>query len=69
VEVEVLPARLGLARISVVRGQGKLEGVPLLDDYIRTLEPVHDYLTKFSGLVGTPPGPCLDRENDRGLRG
>lgn len=25
--------------------------MPIIDDYIRAVEPVHDYLTRFSGLV------------------
>ena len=48
---EVRPARLGLARISVVRGEGPRAGTAAIDDYVRTLEPVADYLTKYSGLV------------------
>ena len=44
-------ARLGLARVSVVRGDGPNMGVCCIDDYVRTVEPVHDYLTRFSGLV------------------
>eukprot|EP00897_Mesotaenium_endlicherianum_P000236 jgi/Mesen1/10212/ME000077S09547 len=44
------PARLGLARVSVVRGQGAHAGVCCIDDYIRTVEPVYDYLTRYSGL-------------------
>lgn len=50
-EVEARTARLGLARVSVVRGKGPAAGTPCIDDYIRTLEPVADYLTRFSGLV------------------
>jgi hypothetical protein len=49
--VEVRPARLGLARISVVRGEGPRQGTACIDDYVRSLEPVTDYLTKWSGLV------------------
>ena len=45
------PARLGLARVSVVRGAGARAGEPCIDDYIQAVEPVHDYLTKWSGLV------------------
>jgi len=45
------PARLGLARISVLRGDpGPGFGVCCIDDYVRTVEPVYDYLTRFSGL-------------------
>ncbi|OUS42956.1 PAB-dependent poly(A) ribonuclease, subunit PAN2 [Ostreococcus tauri] len=50
-EYESVPARLGLARVSVVRGQGQQKLTPIIDDYIRAVEPVHDYLTRFSGLV------------------
>ena len=58
VEVETRPSRLGLGRVSVVRGQGPFTGEACIDDYIRATEPVFDYLTKWSGLVGAPPlGP------------
>ena len=50
-EVEVCKARLGLARVSVVRGEGPALGTPAIDDHIRSLEPITDYLTKWSGLV------------------
>jgi PAB-dependent poly(A)-specific ribonuclease subunit 2 len=54
-EVELRAARLGLARVSIIRGiggpGGPGKGVPIIDDYIRSVEPVHDYLTKYSGLV------------------
>ena len=49
--MEVRRARLGLARVSVVRGEGPALGAACIDDYVRTLEPVTDYLTKWSGLV------------------
>jgi PAB-dependent poly(A)-specific ribonuclease subunit 2 len=46
----VRPSRLALARVSVLRGQGPLEDVPFIDDYIAINEPVMDYLTAFSGI-------------------
>lgn len=49
-EVVTRPARLGLARVSVVRGEGSLLGACLIDDHVRTVEPVVDYLTRFSGV-------------------
>ena len=46
----IRPTRLGLARVSVLRGSGIHEGIPFINDYIKTYEPVVDYLTKYSGL-------------------
>ena len=46
----VRPSRDGLARVSVLRGSGLDEGMPFLDDYIATKEPVVDYLTDYSGI-------------------
>lgn len=48
--VVVKPARLALARVSCVRGEGPLAGVPFIDSYIQQAEPVVDYLTRYSGL-------------------
>ena len=58
--VETRPARLGLARVSVVRGPPPAAAAtrhdalpaytPAIDDYVRPAEPVHDYLTRWSGL-------------------
>ncbi|KAK3678608.1 poly(A)-specific ribonuclease [Recurvomyces mirabilis] len=44
------PARSGLARVSVLRGNEPNAGVPFVDDYIAVEEPVDDYLTQYSGL-------------------
>lgn len=44
------PARLSLARVSVLRGDGQKQGVPFIDDHIHTSEVVVDYLTEFSGI-------------------
>ena len=53
-------ARLGLARVSVVRGEGPALGTPAIDDHIRSLEPITDYLTKWSGLVSPILSPLHD---------
>lgn len=44
------PARLSLARVSVLRGDGPKQGVPFIDDHIHTSEIIVDYLTEFSGI-------------------
>ena len=47
----VLRCRLALGRVSVLRGDGPEAGKPFIDDYIRTVEPVFDYLTRYSGIL------------------
>ncbi|KAK3699816.1 poly(A)-specific ribonuclease [Vermiconidia calcicola] len=44
------PARSGLARVSVLRGNRPEQELPFIDDYIALDEPVDDYLTRYSGL-------------------
>ncbi|KAK3113725.1 poly(A)-specific ribonuclease [Teratosphaeriaceae sp. CCFEE 6253] len=44
------PARSGLARVSVLRGDGLEPELPFIDDYIAIEEQVDDYLTQYSGL-------------------
>lgn len=46
----IRPTRLGLARVSVLRGSGVDEGIPFINDYITNAEPVVDYLTRWSGV-------------------
>lgn len=47
----IRPAKLSLARVSVLRGQGPLSGTPFIDDHIHTSHPIADYLTEFSGIM------------------
>jgi len=46
----IRPSRYGLARVSVLRGDGPKQGVPFIDDYIHTSESIVDYLTAYSGI-------------------
>jgi PAB-dependent poly(A)-specific ribonuclease subunit 2 len=50
----IRPARLSLARVSVLRGDGPKQGVPFIDDHIHTSETIVDYLTEFSGIRREP---------------
>jgi len=55
------PARLSLARVSVLRGDGNKQGVPFIDDHIHTSETIVDYLTEFSGIKFGDLDPALSR--------
>jgi len=46
----IRPARLSLARVSVLRGDGPKAGMPFIDDHIHTSEVIVDYLTEYSGI-------------------
>jgi len=59
--IVVKPARLALARVSCLRGDGPMAGVPFIDSYIQQAEPVVDYLTRFSGLVPGDLDPSVTR--------
>ncbi|KAF9456453.1 ubiquitin carboxyl-terminal hydrolase-domain-containing protein [Collybia nuda] len=55
------PARLSLARVSVLRGDGPKQGTPFIDDHIHTSEIIVDYLTEFSGIKFGDLDPHLSR--------
>ncbi|KXN85486.1 PAB-dependent poly(A)-specific ribonuclease subunit PAN2 [Leucoagaricus sp. SymC.cos] len=57
----IRPARLSLARVSVLRGDGPRAGVPLIDEHIHTSEIIVDYLTEFSGINPGDLDPAVTR--------
>lgn len=46
----IRPAKNGLARVSVLRGNGLAEGKPFIDDYITIFDTIVDYKTQYSGI-------------------
>lgn len=59
----IRPMVYALARVSVVRGTGHNEGLPLIDDYIASKEKIYDYLTSFSGIREGDLDPLRSRHN------
>ncbi|TVY87329.1 PAN2-PAN3 deadenylation complex catalytic subunit, partial [Lachnellula willkommii] len=59
----IRPIVYALARVSVVRGAGEDQGLPFIDDYIASKEPIVDYLTSYSGIVHGDLDPRLSKHN------
>lgn len=59
----IRPERLGLARVSVLRGSGEDEGLPFINDYITISEPVVDLLTQYSGIHPQDLDPRFSTHN------
>ena len=59
----IRPIVYALARVSVLRGSGTSEGVPFIDDYITSKEPIVDYLTSYSGIVAGDLDPRTSKHN------
>lgn len=59
----IRPIVYALARVSVVRGSGEHEGLPFIDDYVASKEPIVDYLTSYSGIVHGDLDPRLSKHN------
>ncbi|CAG8983942.1 hypothetical protein HYALB_00006910 [Hymenoscyphus albidus] len=59
----IRPIVYALARVSVIRGSGEDEGLPFIDDYIASKEPIVDYLTSYSGIVDGDLDPRLSKHN------
>jgi len=64
----IRPSRLGLARVSVLRGSGHDADLPFIDDYIAITEPIVDYLTQHSGISPGDLDRTMSRHNLIGLK-
>ncbi|KAF6265524.1 exonuclease-domain-containing protein [Scenedesmus sp. NREL 46B-D3] len=63
VEVQLKPSRLALARVSVLRGSGPAAGSAFIDDYVACVEPVVDYLTRWSGIRPGDLDPATSQQH------
>lgn len=59
----IRPIAHALARVSVLRGSGENEGLPFIDDYVMSREPIVDYLTSYSGIKPDDLNPQLTKHN------
>ncbi|RDW85660.1 PAB-dependent poly(A)-specific ribonuclease subunit PAN2 [Coleophoma crateriformis] len=59
----IRPIVYALARVSVVRGSGEDEGLPFIDDYVKSKETVVDFLTSYSGIVPSDLDPRVSKHN------
>ena len=59
----IRPAKSGLARVSVLRGDGEFEGTPFIDDYITIYETIVDYKTQYSGIQPGDLDPHTSEHN------
>ncbi|KAG9237025.1 PAB-dependent poly(A)-specific ribonuclease subunit PAN2 [Amylocarpus encephaloides] len=59
----IRPIVYALARVSVIRGSGEDEGLPFINDYIKSKEPIVDYLTSYSGIIHGDLDPRLSKHN------
>ncbi|KYQ92601.1 WD40-like domain-containing protein [Tieghemostelium lacteum] len=57
--VIIQPGNFSLARVSIVRSNGEA----FIDDYIQSIEPVTDYLTRFSGINVGDLDPKVSTKN------
>jgi PAB-dependent poly(A)-specific ribonuclease subunit 2 len=60
----IRPAKSGLARVSVLRGAGEMEGIPFIDDYITIKDAtIVDYKTQYSGIRPGDLDPRISTHN------